>query len=304
MTIGTIGTFALFQTTLNDVSTVETNLTNEQQQLSSGNQFQNFADMGGQTQQFLSLSDSIARTTQYLDNHRPIEANVNSTSSILSQVITTATNLQNLMVQRLTGVQGNANFSGQLNASWQTLVGQLNTNVGNQYLFAGSATTTQPVNTTTFPELAVPGVPDAGYYQGSTQDLTTRIDDSTVVTYNVRADAPAFQNIFAGLAMAKQGDTIGDNAMIQQAESLVAQGIQGVIALQATVGSTQLQLTTSDTNLNNQKLYWQGLQQSIGNTDIVSVSTQVAVNQSILQAAFQSFARITSLSLESFLPHA
>ncbi len=179
-------------------------------------------------------------------------------------------------------------------------MGQLNTNVSGQYLFSGSATTTPPVKNT-FPTLQQSGQPDLGYYQGNQQDLTTRVDDNTVITYNVRADASGFQDLFAGLAMAQQGDQNNNTADLQQAETLVQQGIAGITSLQATVGTTAQQLTTSDTNLGNQKLYYQGLQESIGNTDVVSVSTQVAENQGILQAAFEAFAKITSLQLSNYL---
>ena len=300
MVVGIVSTYTTFQSTLNDVSSTESKLTTEQQQLSSGNAFQSFADMGGQTLQYLSLSGNIARTNQYLSDHQVIEANVNTTSSIITQVITTATSLQSLIAQRLNGISGVA-FSNQLTASWQELVGQLNTSVSGQFLFSGSATTTPPVNATNFPTLQQSGVPDTGYYQGNQQDLTARLDDNTVITYNARADSPGFQQIFAGLAMAQQGDQNNSTADLQTAENLVQEGLKNIIALQATVGATGSLLNTSDTNLNNQKLYFQGLQQSIGNTDIVSVSTQVAVNQGILQAAFEAFAKITSLQLSNYL---
>ncbi len=77
--------------------------------------------------------------------------------------------------------------------------------------------------------------------------------------------------------------------------------LQGIIAAQATVNANKVQLTNIDTNLASSKLYWQGIQQGIGNTDVVSVSTQVAINQGILQAAFQAFAKISSLRLSDFL---
>ncbi len=301
MGVGTVSTYAAFQSTLNDVNTVETNLTKEQEQLSSGNAFQDFAGMAatGQTQQYLSLSDTIARTTQYVENHQTIEASVNTASTVLGQIIKTATDLQSLISQRMSGTSS-AGFSTQLQGIWQTLVGQLNTSVNNQYLFSGTATNTPAVKNT-FPTLQVPGTPDTGYYQGSGQDMTTRIDDNTVITYNVRADASGFQQLFAGLATAQKGDQGNNTTDLQNAENFVQQGIAQITALQATVGATAGQLTNSDTVLNNQKLYWQGLQQSIGNTDIVSVSTQVAVNQGILQASFAAFAKISALRLSDYL---
>jgi len=298
--VNTVGTYANFQSTLNDMSSVEGKLLKQQEQLSSGDAFQSFSDMGGQTQQYLSLTDTISQTNQYLANHQTVEANVNTTSSVLTNVISAANSLQSLIAQRMSGTESNG-FSSEITASWQSLVGQLNTNVSGQYLFSGSAINTPPINDSTFPTLQTPGVPDAGYYQGNSQDLTTRIDNTTLVTYNVRANDPAFQQLFAGLAMAQQGNANNDTAALKQAETLVQQGIKGITALQASVGTVAGQLVTSDTNLNNQKLYYQGLQESIGNTDIVSVSTQVAVNQGVLQAAFEVFAKITSLQLSSYL---
>jgi len=298
--VNTVGTYANFQSTLNDMSSVEGKLLKQQEQLSSGDAFQSFSDMGSQTQQYLSLTDTISQTNQYLANHQTVEANVNTTSSVLTNVITAANSLQSLIAQRMSGTESNG-FSSEITASWQSLVGQLNTNVSGQYLFSGSAINTPPINDSTFPTLQTPGMPDAGYYRGNSQDLTTRIDNTTLVTYNIRANDPAFQQLFAGLAMAQQGNANNDTAALKQAENLVQQGIKGITALQASVGTVAGQLVTSDTNLNNQKLYYQGLQESIGNTDIVSVSTQVAVNQGVLQAAFEVFAKITSLQLSSYL---
>jgi flagellar hook-associated protein 3 FlgL len=300
MPVNTVSTYQALQSVLGDVSTVENNLTTEQEQLSSGNASQSFAEMGGQTQQFLSLSDTISRTNQYLNDHQEIESNVNTAGTILSQIITIASNVQGLLVSRMNNVSTQG-FSNQLTAAWQQIVGQLNTSLGGQYLFSGSAINTPPVNNVNFPTLQNLGQPDTGYYNGNTQSLTTRVDDNTIAAYNVNAGQLPFQQIFAGLAMAQVGDQQNNTANLQQAETLIQQGMTGVTALQATLGATAQLLTNSDTNLSNQKLYFQGLQQSIGNTDIVSVSTQVAVNQGILQAAFEAFAKITSLQLSNYL---
>jgi flagellar hook-associated protein 3 FlgL len=295
MSVSTVSTYAVFQSTLSDVNKVESDLTNEQMQLSSGNASQTFAQMNGQTQQYMSLNDTIAKTTQYLNSHAPIEASVNTTSSILQQVISTANSLQGLVSQRMSGVATNAAFSTQVDGIWQQVVSQLNTSVAGQYLFSGTRTNTPPVNTQNFPTLQQPGVADSSYYNGNQQDLTVRIG------YNVRADAPGFQKIFAGLALAKQGDAANSTSILQQAEDMVSAGLKDITSMQSKVAANASQLATSDANLTNSKLYWKGLQESIGNTDVVSVSTQVAVNQGILQAAFEAFSKITSLQLSNYL---
>ena len=301
MAISNVSTYTVLQTTLNDVSKVETDLTNEQEQLSSGNKSQDFTGMSAQVQQYLSLDNVLTKTNQYLTDNQIVETRINGTSTALTQIINAATSLQNLVAQRLTGVSNNAAFGTQINGLWQQIAGQLNTNVDNQYIFSGTKTNTPAVDSTNFPTLQKVGVPDAGYYQGSQQDMTAHPQDSTSVTYNARADAPGFQQLFAGLAMAQLGDSANNTAYLTQAENLVQSGLQGIIGIQATVNSNSAQFSTIDKNLNNQKLYLQGIQQSIGNTDIVAVSTQVAINQGILQAAFQAFAKISGLRLADYL---
>ncbi len=56
--------------------------------------------------------------------------------------------------------------------------------------------------------------------------MTVRSQDGVSFTYNVRADATAFQQIYAGMALAGSSN---DPADLQKAEGLVQQGIQGVI---------------------------------------------------------------------------
>ena len=301
MAISNVSTYQVFQQTLSDVTKVSSELSQQQGQLSSGNKSSDFAGIANQSQQYLALSASIAQSEQYLSDNKAVEARLETTSSILGQLIQVATDLNNLIAQRRTGVQVNSAFQLQLQEKWQIMVGQLNTNSAGRYLFSGSAVDKAAVNNVDFPTLTVEGVPDSSYYTGSQQDITLRADNSVVLTYNVRADDPGIQKIFAGLAIAKQADIENNDTLFQQAYAFIQDGVKGVVATKATVDSNKVAVSNINDNHEKFTLYWKGLQESIGNTDIVAVSTQVAVNQGILQAAFQAFAKINSLRLSDFL---
>ena len=301
MAVNPISTYAIVQSTLSDVNNVEGNLQREQEQVSSGNASQDFAGLGGQVQQFLSIDSVLSHTNQYLNDNKIVETRVATTSSVLGQVITTASSLQNLISSRLSGVANSSAFGSQLQGIFQQLAGQLNTAIGNQYLFSGSQINSPAVDAKNFPTLQQVGAADASYYLGNSQGLTTRPQDNSVITYNVCGNAQGFQDIIAGLATAKAGDDANDSTLLQQAENLVQKGMQLVTNYKATVDANAVQLSTDDTNLTNSKLYLQGIQQSIGNTDLVSVSTQIATNQGILQAAFQVYSKISSLRLSDYL---
>lgn len=307
MGIERVSTFNIFQTTLGAAGRLQGNLATLQQQVSSGRKSQDFAGIAGEAMQYMQLEDKLLRIDRYLANNQLAKVRLDSTNTALSQVIETATQLKTLISQRRSHPGADTSFSTQMTDLWQTLAAQLNITVGGRYLFSGAAIDTAPVDTENFPQLAEPGVPDDGYYLGSNQDMTVRPDDNIEFVYNVRANAQGFQDIFAGLTMAREGDLLaaGDpqaaDAMLAQAFDLVTQGVQDVITLQARVNTHTVTITSVNENLTALKIYWQGISEDLINTDIIAASTQIAINEAILQASFQSFARITSLRLADFL---
>ncbi len=302
MTFGRISTYAIFQSTLKDASRVQSELFNLQTQLSSGQKAQNFEGISGQAEQFMELEAKISKTDLYVTSNKMVQSRIDTTSSVLGQIIDSGTNLKNIILSRRNNLQNDdGNFKEQLRGQWKALVGQLNTNTEGRYLFSGSRTDVPAVDGELFPQVAADGQPDDAYYTGSKQDVTVRVQDGVELIYNVRADHPGFQKIFAGLAMADDGDSTNDDSKLAQAYDLVQQGVQEVTSAQAKINADTVAIDQINERHNTLKVYWKGVKEDIGNTDIVSASTQVAINQGILTAAFQAFAKINSLRLSEFL---
>lgn len=301
MAVERVSTFNIFQTTLNSASKAQADLANLQNQLSSGLKSQNFAGIADQSMQYLQLQDKLTRTDRYIASNGTIRIRLQTTATTLTQVIDTGTKLKSLIQQYGQSQASGGVFEEQLNDLWRTLTGQLNVSVDGRYLFAGSATATPPVDSDSFPTLAALGTPDDSYYLGNDNDLTARIDDNLQVTYNVRANDPSIQKIFAALAMAKQGNASGSSDIVTQALAMAEQGVEGVISLQTRVNSNIVTLDNIDDSLTSLKTYWKGVGEEISNTDLVAVSTQVAINEAILQASFQSYGRILALRLSDYL---
>lgn len=302
MTVGRISTLALQETTLKYASLSQSTLADLQTQLSSGSKSQNFAGIAGQTEQFLDLEGKIQKSQLYRDNNKVLSSRLNSTDNALGQIITTSTDIKNLILLRRNQTVGvSLQFPQQLEGYYNTLANQLNTNSEGRYLFSGSKTDTRPLDGAKFPTLKADGSLDQTYYQGSKQNIVTKVDDGVDLTLNVRADAPGFQKIMQGLALAKQADESGSDADLARAYELVSQGVTAVTDIQALVNANKVSLNQLDERQSSLKLYWQGLKEDIGNTDFISVSTQVSVNQGILQASFSAFAKINALKLSDFL---
>ncbi|MDX2112437.1 MAG: hypothetical protein SFW63_01700 [Alphaproteobacteria bacterium] len=302
MSIGRVSTFGLQQTTLRDASRTQEQLSQLQIQLSSGLKAQTFEGIANQTEQFLQLDTRISRTRLFTENNRVAITRMSTTDNVLSQSIETVTSLKSLIMQRRNGaIAGNMAFPEQLEGIWKRLSAELNTTLEGRYLFSGTRTDVAPIKSSPFPTLRVDGVPDDGYYNGSSDDMTIRADDNIDITYNVRANEPAYQKVFAALAMAKKGHETDNQQDLIKAFELADQGLKEVISVRARVSSNKLSLEQIVERQDSLSLYWKGVKEEISNTDLVTVSTQVAVNQGVLQASFQAFARINSLRLVDFL---
>lgn len=302
MTLGRISTYALHQSTLRDAAHTQFELFKLQTQLSSGYKSQTFEGMADQTEQFLGLETRISKIDLYLKNNKLIESRVNTTVAVIDQTIETGTQIKNLiLLRRNATTEESLAFPEQITNMWKALVAQLNTNSEGRYLFSGTRTDSLAVDADTFPTLEESGVPDTGYYLGSSENITARIDDNTDFTYNIRADEEGFQKIFAGLAMAMQGHNEQSDEDLAAAYTLVDEGVKAVISLQAKANANKVSISQVNERHESFKIYWKGVIEDVGSTDLVSVSTQVAINQGILQASFQAFGLINSLKLSDFL---
>jgi flagellar hook-associated protein 3 FlgL len=297
-----VSTYALHQSTLRDAASVQATLATLQQQVSSGQKSQNFAGLGEGVEQYLSLETKISRSQQYIDNNNTIKTRIAATGKALDDIINTASNLKSLIQSaRTSSEREGMAFREQINAAWQALAGHLNTSSEGRFLFAGSATDTPAVRTDLFPQTKEPGVPDESYYQGNSQDLFVQPQDNVTIKYNVRANDPAFQKIFAGLALADDAFTSNLDSDYTKAYDLVNEGLKGVIGIQATVNANSVAIDSINQGHNSQNLYLRGIVEEIGNADILGASTQISINQGILQASFRSFSILSQLRLSDFL---
>lgn len=301
--VGRISTYGVHQSLLRDSTRTQTNIFDLQNQLSSGLKSGTFSGLGGGVEQFADLESRMSRGQSYVDGGNIVAGRLDVMDNALNSIITTATDIKTLITLRRNAAVGDSvAYQAQLEGKWKELVAEMNATNEGRYLFSGTATNVPAVESNVFPVLQQDGVPDTGYYHGSNDDVSMRIDDSVSITYNVRGNDPAFQKIFAGIAMAgKFGTQAGESPQMQQAYDLIAEGVNDVIGVRAVVNGNKVAVQNTVDRIQGQLLYWKGIKEQISNTDIVAVSTEVAVNQGILQASFQAFARISNLKLSDFL---
>jgi flagellar hook-associated protein 3 FlgL len=301
MDISRISTYNTHQGTLGDAVSVQAELFRLQGQISSGLKADTFQDLNGQVESFTALDNRLRRTDLFIQQNQLTDNRLKTMSNVLDQVVDIANDTKNLLVLARNDATGDSlAFNERLEGLWGAFVGQMNTNADGRYLFSGTRTDTAPVDTD-FPILEESGTADDGYYRGNKENMQFRVQDDYEFAQTVRADDPAFQSIAAAFSMAKDAYNSGDDVKMGQAFDFIQTGISSVLDLQATLNTQSINVNNATERLQTLKLYWKGVREDMINTDLVSASTQVAINQSILQASFQAFARINQLKLSDYL---
>jgi flagellar hook-associated protein 3 FlgL len=141
-----------------------------------------------------------------------------------------------------------------------------------------------------------------------------RADDDLEVSYDVRADHPAFQQILSALdavANLPNGDTsdpyeraIAAKAkeMITDAiDSLAGGGFETLDQLRATVARARNNLIATAERHENFSAYAEGVINELEGIDPTEVIVKLQSEQQALEASYASLARLQSLSLLDYL---
>src|SRR5271169_3037508 len=291
---------------------LETQVTNLQAQVGSGQTSQTFDGIAPSAQRLVSLQTENSNLTQYLANNNLATQRLTSQQNTVTSLLSLASNVQTLLVNALNpGNAPNLALNQTAQSQLQEVAGLLNTQFEGQYLFSGTATNTPPVNLSapgfTPPGNTYPSTPDTAYYQGNSSSLSVQADDNFNVPYGASANAAGFEELIRSLNLAATADTVPgqvDTQRLQEALGVVKQSITDITTVQSALGIQQGVLSETQKTQTQTQLQ---LQQNIGdiqNIDVAQVATELTTAQNTLQSSFAVTARLGQLSLVNFLPAA
>ncbi|SRR5579883_475345 len=312
MSSGTIGTLSQDNIMLQSILQLRSQANTLQQQVSTGLKSQDYSGFGASAAQLANLQASVSQNQAYLDTINTLQQTQQEQSTTLSAIIDSAQKFSELLPDGAFS-RSPSDIQTQAKAFLQQLNDFLNTSDGNGYLFSGSLANTEPVN---FNDLPNPGslntavnqpVP-AGYYAGNDTVRAAKIDSNMTISYGITADNPAFENIIRVanyLANLPPGSPSSSNpadiAAVNQAATLLNQGITGLQTLQGRVALQSSQAQQVQTNLQG---FINLAQRNITNLESVDPATAITeLNQveTNLQASYQTVSTLQQLSLVNYL---
>ena len=287
--------------TLNNILDAQKRVQDSQIQIATGVKSLSYAGISKQASRLVSLEGLQSRFAQFTKNNTVIDARLQRMEQSISTIFDSMSELRRLLIQRINATAGDdVPLAAVAQNLLDVVAGQLNAKENGRFLFAGTRTTTPPVQVPV-PDPTTFGVPEANYYQGDSIELTTRVDDGITIRYGMTADRAAFQDAIAALKAAIQGDATDDAALLDQSLVLAGRTIDALAGFRAEIGADLDTIFRANQRNGDFLVFVESSISDILAVDIPAAVTRLASDQTILQASYLTIARISSLSLVNFL---
>lgn len=320
------------------VKTIQGKMADYQSQISTGIKHQTFKEYGADSMRIQRYRADLVDIEGFLYNIDIAQINIEQMDAAMSETITQAGNvLSAINVQLAKGSDFDlATIKAVAKTALQLVEANMNTKVGDRYLFAGTDVSNKPYTssstattnmqarvedwldgTTTVDAFlsGVKGMTDSqlGYSGtiGSAKNVYARADATFEVDYTVLANSDGYKKLVAGLnAIANMAEPVEGTDMATKDEfhdvldklyQFVQEGVQDLRGAQAKTASAAGSLqAVRDNHLNDR----QTLQKTLEKTeaaDVTDAAVKFQALQNQLEASYRVTAIISQLSLSRFL---
>jgi len=265
-------------------------------QVSSGNRYQTFADDPQAQSSIMQTSGSLRALTQYQRNVNDAQARTNAEDSILDQLSTSLDRAKEIAVQ-----QGSTSASASTRAGAKAevdnlidyVVGLGNTKYLDGYLFGGDNVTDAPLtNTTPFYSTATP----------PSGDHTTQIAAGQLFKANHNAKE-VFLDTGVLSALKQLSDSLGanDTTQIGSALDAINSATSSVQAVVGDLGARENQLEVTSSNLTALSSNLTTFKSNLSDVDYEEAMTALVSRQTAYQSAMLATSKVLSMTLTDYL---
>ncbi len=269
------------------------------QQLSTGQKLNELSDNPAAAASLVTLRFQNDSDTQYLQNISTLTGSMNVADSALSSVVEALTTAQSVGTEGAGGTLNSSNLQAlaqQIQGIQQEIMGLANTSYNGEYLFAGTATTTQPY-------VADSSSSSGVTYNGNNNTNSVEISQGEAMPINLPGSqifSNSTNDVFQSLqdlynALNTNGDISGATAEVQSALNYVSQQ-------QTFYGNSVDRLQSAQTFLTQQQTQLTETQSGMLDANTAQTITNLTQAQTTQQALLDAGANISQLDLFDYLP--
>lgn len=301
--VSRIATFLQSTSLAQDLSRLQTQYAQGEEQMSSGLTSDNYQGIATSTKRLLSLESQYSSLASQSANAQTALDRVNS----MSNSVQSMENIINSFMSSLsaaistTGNDASSALSSSASQALQEFSSLLNSQQAGRYLFGGSVTDKAPVDLSD-PNYTTPTVPSSAntaYYQGNDQVASVQASDNLSISYGVTADDPAFEQALRAFSLVTSDPT--NQSALTEAYNLLSSSndslatMDSSLATKASTLDTQINDNTDDLNLLDNMIG------DIKNVDMSALSIKLSQLETQLEASYSLTSSILKLNLSNYL---
>ena len=300
-----VSTAAMQQNLLNQMRSVQSQLTDATNQSSSGMKADSYSGVSDNSYVISTLSAEISESSAYADLAEQIQSRVEMYYSTLNDMVDLMSDmLADISGALSTGSPDVAGINESATAALSTMESLLNTQYEDRYLFAGSATNTAPVSVDVadYPAMTTPSAADTSYYSGNSDIASAKVADGTTIEYGLTADQEPFEQALRALNLTAyaSADPI-DEAALTEAMTLIEGAVEGIAELQTQVSLTQDELEAIVDMHTDFQLTAEGIVTDLSEVDLAEAMVNLETLSVQLEASYSVAGQIVDMSLFEYL---
>jgi flagellar hook-associated protein 3 FlgL len=241
----------------------------------------------------------MADVDQFSYSVSTVQGSMNAADSALNSVVSSLTQAVSVGTEAAGGTLSSTQLQAlaqQISEIEQQVMGLANTTYQGNYLFSGSAVTTQPY--------ALNNSTGAVTYNGNDDSNEVQVGEGQTMALNLPGSTifnASGADVFQSLASLTNAINSGDSASIGTAITSVQSALNNVIAQQSIYGVRLQQLGDDSTNLGQEKVTLQQNQTTLIGADEAQVATNLSQAETTLQAAIAAASQVSQDSLLNYL---
>ncbi|WP_316858542.1 flagellin [uncultured Cohaesibacter sp.] len=293
-----VATFHTTSSLLDRTLTTQARLANIQKQESTGLVSTDYAGLGSEAGSVISLSASISTA----------ESNISAAETVISRSDTIASVLQDI-TDLLTNARSSVSATSTSDElqDLQTSAAEyledlellLNTQYQGRYIFSGSLTDTEPVDTSSYEATDLTTV-NTDYYQGDSYTQVIRLDSGTQVEYGVTATLEGIEEAMRALSYLANSITL-TTSELDDVDDLLVDAQDAIITATSAAGTVSSRLETYIENEEDYIAQMEDLATDATSIDIAAAAVEATTYETMLEASYSALSTIINLSLVDYL---
>jgi flagellar hook-associated protein 3 FlgL len=270
------------------------------QEVSTGQKLNSLSDDPAAAATLVNLRTQSSSDTQYLQNISTLTGSLNVADSALTSVVEALTTAQSVGVEGTDATLNDADrqaLAQQIQGIQQQILSLANTSYNGEYLFSGTATTTQPY-------VEDSSSPSGVTYQGNSNTNSVDISEGVSMPTNLPG-GQLFSNATTGVFQSLQDlyTALNTDGSIDAATKEVQKALNYVSTQQTFYGNSVDRLNNAKTFLTQEQTQLTETESSTADANMATAVTNLTQAQTTQQALVEAGAEISQVNLFTYLPN-